>query len=114
MVSGIVEYRSAERSGGLRLVRAHRREKFAPDQILGASAKHHCLVTHRVGCLPMQSLQTRGGVEGAAIVAGRQTDLRTCPQKAKGHGPLDAAERRAFPCTPPTLLSMFRQPPSPI
>jgi hypothetical protein len=44
MVSVIVKYGSAKRSCGLGLVRAHCREKFAPEQILGASAKHHCHV----------------------------------------------------------------------
>src|SRR5258708_34788402 len=110
MVSVIVEYRSAERSGGLRLVRAHGREKFTPDQILGAGAKHHCLVTHRAGCLPMQSLQTRGGFERTAIVAGGQTDLGTCPQKTKGHGRFDAAERCEILGRAATVLEMFRQP----
>src|SRR5260370_35079461 len=90
MVSVVVEYRSAKRSCGLSVVRTHCREKFAPDQIVGAGAKHHGLVTQRAGCLTVQSLQTRGGLERMTIVAGSQTNLRACPQKAICHGRLDA------------------------
>jgi hypothetical protein len=109
MIRVVVEHRSAERAGGLRLVCTHSSEKFAPDQVLGASAKHHCLVPHRVGRFPMQSLQTGSGLERTTIVAGNQADLRACPQKAKCHGGLDAASVGELLSGMATVPEMFRK-----
>jgi hypothetical protein len=109
MVRVVVEHRSAERAGGLRLVCTHSGEKFAPDQILGASAKHHSLVPHRVGRFSMQSLQPGDGLERTTIVAGNQTDLRACPQKAKCHGGLDAASAGELLGGMAAVPEMFRK-----
>jgi len=57
----------------------------------------------------MQSLQTGSGLECMTIVAGNQTNLRACSQKAKCHGGLDAANAGELLGGMATVPEMFRQ-----
>src|ERR1700730_11429766 len=105
-VSVVVEYRSAKRFCGLRLVHAHCREKFAPDQILAAGA----LLRIDPGVAPSRAcrrevdLNVRPSSQAVRPIFVHARRKRNAPDRSI---PLTAMETLGGAAT---LLELFRKP----